>query len=88
MTELIWKSLLPEHVLGKRRNFPALSQEGLSMDWIEKLFGIRPDGGDGTAETAIVLAFAIVLAAVIGARVSAIRDALRKRLLGSGTRQR
>jgi hypothetical protein len=70
------------------RIFPALLQEGLSMDWIEKLFGISPDGGDGTAETAIVLAFAIVLAAVIGARVPAIRDALRKRLLGSGTRQR
>jgi hypothetical protein len=63
-------------------------QEALSMDWIEKPFGISPDGGDGTAETAIVLAFAIALAAAIGTRVPAIRDALRKRLLGSGTRQR
>jgi len=58
------------------------------MDWIEKLFGMSPDGGDGTAETAIVLAFAIVLAAVIAARVPVIRHALRKRLLGSDTHQR
>jgi hypothetical protein len=57
------------------------------MDWIEKLFGMSPDGGDGTAETAVVLTFAIVLATVIAIRVPAIRDALRKRLPGRGTRQ-
>jgi hypothetical protein len=58
------------------------------MDWLEKLFGISPDGGDGTAETAIVLASAIVLAVVIATQVPVIRDALRKRLLGPGTRRR
>jgi hypothetical protein len=58
------------------------------MDWIEKLLGMSPDGGDGTAETAIILAFAIVLAAVIGLRVPVIRQELRKYWFGSRTHSR
>jgi len=58
------------------------------MDWIERLLGVSPDGGDGTSETAIVLAIAIVLAAAIATRVPVIRDALRKRLPGRSTNRR
>jgi hypothetical protein len=47
------------------------------MDWIEKLFGFSPDGGDGTAETAIVLACVIVLAAVVVMRVPSLRERVR-----------
>jgi hypothetical protein len=58
------------------------------MDWIEKLLGMSPDGGDGTAETAIVLALAIVVAALIILRTPVIRQAMRKYWLGSRSHQR
>ena len=58
------------------------------MYWIERLLGVSPDGGDGTSETAIVLAIAIVLAAAIATRVPVIRDALRKRSPGRSTNRR
>jgi hypothetical protein len=35
------------------------------MDGIEKLFGISPDGGDGTMEGAIVFACVLVAGAVL-----------------------
>ena len=57
------------------------------MDWIERLLGVSPDGGDGTSETAIVLAIAIVLAAAIATRVPVIRDASRKRSPGRSNRR-
>ncbi len=47
------------------------------MDWIERLTGLSPDGGDGTSEAAIVLALVIVLAAVIAMRTPALRDRVR-----------
>jgi hypothetical protein len=47
------------------------------MDWIERLFGMSPDGGDGTTEAAIVFAAVIVLAAVIAMTVPAVRDRIR-----------
>ena len=34
------------------------------MDWIERLFGISPDGGDGTTEMLYVVA-AIAVAALV-----------------------
>lgn len=40
--------------------------ELIAMDWIEKLTGWTPDGGDGSAETAIVLVAMMALAAAIG----------------------
>ena len=43
------------------------------MDWIERLFGVSPDGGDGTAEVMIVLACVVVLAAVVATRVPVLR---------------
>jgi hypothetical protein len=48
------------------------------MDWIEKLFGFSPDGGDGSAEVLVVLAFCIALAGVIVWRVPALRLGVRK----------
>jgi hypothetical protein len=42
---------------------------GFYMDWIEKLFGINLDGGDGSAETMVILACVVVLAVVVAARV-------------------
>jgi hypothetical protein len=47
------------------------------MDWIEQLTGLSPDGGDGTAEAAIVLASVIVLVAVVAMRVPTLRERVR-----------
>jgi len=30
------------------------------MDWLEQWFGLNPDGGDGSVETAIVVAVIII----------------------------
>jgi hypothetical protein len=50
------------------------------MDWIERVFGISPDGGDGSTEAAIVLACVIVAAVAITARVPRARAFIRARL--------
>lgn len=34
------------------------------MDWIEKIFGIAPDNGDGSAE-AMIVAAALVIASIL-----------------------
>jgi hypothetical protein len=52
------------------------------MDWIERLFGISPDGGDGSAEVMIFAAIAIVLAGILAARVPSVRSYLRQWLPG------
>ena len=44
------------------------------MDWIEKLIGMSPDGGDGTTEAAIVFACVIVFGAVMVLRVPSLRE--------------
>lgn len=36
------------------------------MDWIERLFGVSPDGGDGTTEMIYVVAAIAVAALVFG----------------------
>lgn len=38
------------------------------MDFIERWFGISPDGGDGSTEALAVLAIVIVIAALVGRR--------------------
>jgi hypothetical protein len=48
------------------------------MDWIEKLFGVSPDGGDGSAELMILAAVVIVLAGLLAARVPAVRAYVRQ----------
>jgi hypothetical protein len=46
------------------------------MDWIERLIGISPDGGDGTTEAAIVFVCVIVFAAIVALRVPSLRERL------------
>lgn len=53
------------------------------MDWIERLFGFSPDGGDGTSEAAIVLALTIIVGAVVATRVPAIRALIREKFAKS-----
>ena len=47
------------------------------MDWIETLFGISPDGGDGTTEAAIVFACVLVAGAAIMIRSPNLRARVR-----------
>jgi hypothetical protein len=56
------------------------------MDWIERLFGISPDGGDGSAEVMIFAAITIVLAGILAARVPSVRSYLRQWLPGGPNR--
>jgi hypothetical protein len=53
------------------------------MDWIEKLIGWNPDGGDGSAETAVVLVCVILLAAVIVWRVPSLSERLKSLFVAS-----
>jgi len=53
------------------------------MDWIEKIFGISPDGGDGTTEALFVIA-AIVIAALVIAGTPRFR-AYARRILARNT---
>ena len=48
------------------------------MDWLEKLFGVSPDGGDGSAEIMILAAVVIVLAGILAARMPAVRTYVRQ----------
>jgi hypothetical protein len=47
------------------------------MDFIERIFGVSPDGGDGSIEAIILLAITVVLAMM----------AWRRRSAGTGHRQ-
>jgi hypothetical protein len=40
----------------------------MSMDFIERWFGLSPDGGDGSTELLYIVAIALVLALVFGRR--------------------
>jgi hypothetical protein len=39
------------------------------MDFIEQLFGISPDGGDGTTEMLFVLAFIAIIVGLVAWRI-------------------
>jgi hypothetical protein len=39
------------------------------MDWIERIFGISPDNGDGSAETAVVATACVIVLIVLFAAV-------------------
>lgn len=56
------------------------------MDFIERLFGISPDGGDGSAELMIFAAVAIVLAGVLATRVPSVRNFLHQWFAGGSSR--
>jgi hypothetical protein len=38
---------------------------GKAMDFIERLFGVSPDGGDGSFEAALLGVIVVLLAAVV-----------------------
>ena len=52
------------------------------MDFIERIFGVSPDGGDGTLELLYIVAALVVIGAV-GWRVVARRRAPRNRQPGA-----
>jgi hypothetical protein len=54
------------------------------MDFIERLFGVSPDGGDGSAELMIVAAIVIVLAGILWSRPT-VRTYVRQ-LFGHGAK--
>jgi hypothetical protein len=47
------------------------------MDWIERLFGVAPDSGDGTSEMAILFAGMLALGMVIATRALPVRELIR-----------
>jgi hypothetical protein len=51
------------------------------MDWIESIFGLSPDGGDGTTEAMIVFAACAVIGIIIYARAPRVTAYVRKWLL-------
>jgi hypothetical protein len=53
------------------------------MDWIEKIFGISPDGGDGTLEATIVAACSVGFIALLIVRFPRVRERVRQ--LWAGT---
>ena len=46
------------------------------MDWIEKLIGLSPDGGDGTTEAAILFLSVIAVGAIMALRLPTVRRIL------------
>jgi hypothetical protein len=38
----------------------------MTMDWIERLFGISPDGGDGSTEMLYLVAVAAIVGLILG----------------------
>jgi hypothetical protein len=48
------------------------------MDWIEKIFGISPDNGDGSTEVMIVTITCLIVSAIVMVASPKLRaDALR-----------
>jgi hypothetical protein len=50
----------------------------MTMDWIERLFGISPDGGDGSTEMLYLVAAAAIVALIFG-RTFFVRYARKRR---------
>jgi hypothetical protein len=48
------------------------------MDWIERWFGISPDGGDGSTELTFLLVGGAAVAVLFAACSPSIRAALRR----------
>ena len=59
---------------GRRRD---LEHQEEHMNWIETIFGISPDGGDGTTEALFVIA-AIAIAAMVIAATPRFRAYVRR----------
>jgi hypothetical protein len=55
------------------------------MDWLEQLFGLNPDGGDGSMEaliTVAVVALAVAMVMVVSPRARALGRSLIHRVAG------
>jgi hypothetical protein len=50
----------------------------MTMDWIERMFGISPDGGDGSTEMLYLVAVVAIVALIFG-RTLFIRHARKRR---------
>jgi hypothetical protein len=50
----------------------------MTMDWIERLFGVSPDGGDGSTEMLYLVA-AVAIVGLIFGRSLYLRHARRRR---------
>jgi hypothetical protein len=50
------------------------------MDFIERLFGISPDNGDGSTELMLFATFVIIVAGLAGRPVTRWYEAKRRRL--------
>jgi hypothetical protein len=48
------------------------------MDWIERLFGVSPDGGDGSTEMLYLVAGVAIVALILG-RSLFVRHARKRR---------
>jgi hypothetical protein len=52
----------------------------IAMDFIERLFGISPDGGDGSTELMFFATFVIIVAALAWRPMTRWYEARRRRL--------
>jgi hypothetical protein len=50
----------------------------MTMDWIERLFGISPDGGDGSTEMLYLVAAAAIVGLILGRSFLARRARMRR----------
>jgi hypothetical protein len=48
------------------------------MDWIEQIFGVSPDGGDGSTEALIVFACSTIVLMIVLWRVPRLRTHIAK----------
>jgi hypothetical protein len=54
----------------------------MTMDWIERLFGISPDGGDGSTEMLYLVAAAAIVGLILGRSFLARRARMRRGVTG------
>lgn len=53
------------------------------MDWIERWFGVSPDGGNGSLEILLAVLFAVVGVALLATTIPGARRRVRRLLTGS-----
>jgi hypothetical protein len=54
------------------------------MDWIERLFGFSPDGGDGSLEIAIAVVSFVISAALVATAFPELRAKVRRAISWRG----
>jgi hypothetical protein len=48
------------------------------MDWIERLFGVSPDGGNGATEAMILFSLGVAIVLLLTALVPSLRERVRR----------